>query len=87
MKRYTFLAFDCGATSGRGILATLDGSSFTMKEVYRFPSEIKREGSRMYWDVNAMYRHLIAMATVAAWMHHLLCWQQLWRPIHMLAAF
>lgn len=60
MKRYTFLAFDCGATSGRGMLATLDGTSFAMKEVYRFPSEIKREGSRMYWDVNAMYRHLVA---------------------------
>ena len=60
MSKYTFLAFDCGATSGRGILATLDGPSFAMKEVYRFPSEIRREGGRMYWDVKAMYGHLAA---------------------------
>ena len=57
---YRFLAFDCGATSGRGVLATLDGTSFNIKEVYRFPSEIVREGGRMYWDVNAMYEHLVA---------------------------
>ncbi|MBQ7268832.1 MAG: rhamnulokinase [Bacteroidales bacterium] len=57
--KHTFLAFDCGATSGRGILATLDGNGFSMKEVYRFPSEMKREGGRMYWDVHAMYAHLV----------------------------
>ena len=58
-KEHTFLAFDCGATSGRGVLATLNGDSFTMKEVYRFPSEMKKEGGRMYWDVEAMYRHSV----------------------------
>ena len=57
---YRFLAFDCGATSGRGILATLSGTSFSMEEVYRFPSAIKKEDGRMYWDVDAMYRHLVA---------------------------
>ena len=54
---YTFLAFDCGATSGRGVLATLRDGSFSMKEVYRFPSEMKKEGGHMYWDVVAMYNH------------------------------
>ncbi len=56
---YTFLAFDCGATSGRGVLATLSGNSLSMKEVYRFPSEMKKEGGRFYWDVMAMYRHFV----------------------------
>ena len=56
---YTFLAFDCGATSGRGVLATLSGNSLSMKEVYRFPSEMKKEGGRFYWDVQAMYRHFV----------------------------
>ena len=60
MKRtYTFLAFDCGATSGRGILATLDGTSFSLEEVYRFPSEMKRKDGRMYWDVQAIYGHFV----------------------------
>ena len=58
-----FLAFDCGATSGRAILATLSGTSFTMKEVYRFPSEMKREGKRMRWDVVAMFEHFVRCLT------------------------
>ena len=58
-----FLAFDCGATSGRAILATLSGTSFSMKEVYRFPSEMKREGKRMHWDVPAMYGHFVRCLT------------------------
>lgn len=59
-KDYTFLAFDCGATSGRGILATLSGGRLEMEEVYRFPSEIKRADGRMYWDVNAIYSHFVS---------------------------
>lgn len=56
---FTFLAFDCGATSGRGVLAALRNGSFTMKEVYRFPSEMKKEDGRFYWDVAAMYGHFV----------------------------
>ena len=62
-KNCNFLAFDCGATSGRGILARFRGGDFTMEEVYRFPSEIRREGKRMYWDVNAIYGHLVRCLT------------------------
>ena len=58
-QEYTFLAFDCGATSGRGVLATLSGDSLSMQEVYRFPSEMKKEGGRFCWDVMAMYRHFV----------------------------
>ena len=53
------LAFDCGATSGRGVLATFEGASFKMEEVYRFPSEMVRRDGRMYWDVRAMFRHFV----------------------------
>lgn len=55
-----FLAFDCGATSGRGVLATFEGGSFRMEEVYRFPSEMVERDGRLYWDVRAMYRHFMA---------------------------
>ena len=55
-----FLAFDCGATSGRGVLATFDGTSFSLEEVCRFPSEMIRENGRMYWDVVAMKNHIVA---------------------------
>ena len=56
---HRFLAFDCGATSGRGILAGFDGESLSMEEVYRFPSEMKEVDGRMYWDVLAMYGHFV----------------------------
>ncbi len=54
-----FLAFDCGATSGRGILASFSPEGFTMEEVYRFPSEMVKKDGRMYWDVPAMHRHFV----------------------------
>ena len=57
---HTFLAFDCGATSGRGVLATFENNSFKMEEVYRFPSEMLRKDGRMYWDVLAMRDHFVA---------------------------
>ena len=56
----SFLAFDCGATSGRAILARFHGQSFSMEEVYRFPSGIVQSGGRMYWDAEALCRHLIS---------------------------
>ncbi len=57
---HTFLAFDCGATSGRGVLATFEGGSFRMEEVYRFPSEMVRKDGHMYWDVLKMRDHFVA---------------------------
>ena len=52
-----FLAFDCGATSGRAVLATFSGRAFDMKEVYRFPSGIIQLGGKYYWDVLTIYQH------------------------------
>lgn len=59
-ETFNFLAFDCGATSGRGILAAFEGDSFKMEEVYRFPSEMVRRDGRMYWDVVKMRDHFVA---------------------------
>ena len=52
-----FLAFDCGATSGRAVLATFADGTFEMKEVYRFPSGIIELGGKYYWDILAIYDH------------------------------
>ena len=57
--RHAFLAFDCGATSGRAVLATFSSGGFAMKEVYRFPSGIIELGGKYYWDVLAIYQHFI----------------------------
>ena len=55
----TFLAFDCGATSGRGILATFENGSFRMEEVCRFPNQILEIGGRYYWNVYSIYEHFL----------------------------
>jgi rhamnulokinase len=52
-----FLAFDCGATSGRAVLATFTDGTFEMKEVYRFPSGIIELNGKYYWDILAIYDH------------------------------
>ena len=49
MKRV--LAFDLGASSGRGILATLDNGKITLKEVHRFPNNGVKVRSTLYWDI------------------------------------
>ena len=57
MKK-TFLAFDLGASSGRGILGTLDNDKLELKEVHRFsngPTEIDGE---LFWDINKLFAEL-----------------------------
>ena len=56
-RQHSFLAFDCGATSGRAVLATFSDGAFDMKEVYRFPSGIIELGGKYYWDIVAIYDH------------------------------
>ena len=53
----SFLAFDCGATSGRAVLATFADGAFDMKEVDRFPSGIIELNGKYYWDILAIYDH------------------------------
>ena len=57
MAQQHFLAFDCGATSGRAVLATFSDGAFTMKEVYRFPSGIIELNGKYFWDILAIYDH------------------------------
>lgn len=45
------LAFDLGASSGRGIIATLDKGNITLKEVHRFPNNGVNVRGTFYWDI------------------------------------
>ena len=62
-SEYRFLAFDCGATSGRAILGTFSCGSFKTEEVYRFPNSPVNQGGKLFWDVNAMYDHFVQCLT------------------------
>ncbi len=56
-NHYNFLAFDCGATSCRAILATFDNGRFEMKETYRFPNGAVEIGGKFYWNIYGILEH------------------------------
>ena len=49
MKRV--LAFDLGASSGRGIIATLDNGKIDLKEIHRFANNGVKVRNTFYWDI------------------------------------
>ncbi|MBR0500786.1 MAG: rhamnulokinase [Bacteroidales bacterium] len=55
----TFLAIDCGATSGRAMLATFSEGTFSMEEVYRFPNQVLESEGRYYWNVWDIHGHIV----------------------------
>jgi rhamnulokinase len=66
MNKHYFLAFDLGATSGRAILGTFDGTNFEMKELSRFPNTMIELHGKYYWNVFALYESLKEGLTICA---------------------
>ena len=64
MKKYNFLAFDIGATSGRAVLGTLVGDKFEMQELHRFPNAIMELHGKYYWDIYRLYDALKESLTI-----------------------
>jgi rhamnulokinase len=57
MKK-TFLAFDLGASSGRGILGSVDNNKIELKEIHRFPNGPTEINGSLYWDINKIFNEL-----------------------------
>ena len=53
------LAVDLGATSGRTILASYDGTSVDMKELTRFANPMIPLGGHLYWDIAGLYNEVL----------------------------
>lgn len=53
MKRV--LAFDFGASSGRAVIGSFDGSKIELKEVHRFSNDPVKVGKTLYWDVLRLF--------------------------------
>lgn len=58
MKKYNFLAFDIGATSGRAVIGTFEDGHFEMKEIHRFPNAIMELHGKFYWNIYKIYEYL-----------------------------
>ena len=54
-KKYKFLAFDFGASSGRAMLATFDGEKITLEEKRRFSNDPVNINGDLHWDVLRLF--------------------------------
>lgn len=57
MKKY-YLAKDFGASSGRGIVGSIDKGKLSYEEIHRFPNLPVSVHGTLYWDVLSLYREL-----------------------------
>lgn len=57
--KQNFFAVDLGATSGRTVLGTFTGNGLELKEINRFSNHLIEVGGHFYWDIYALYRHII----------------------------
>ena len=53
------LAIDIGASSGRHILAHLDGGKPVLEEIYRFDNGYIEKNGRFYWDVDRLFENVV----------------------------
>src|SRR3954465_14571646 len=59
MSSTTFLAFDLGAESGRGILGSFDGSRLSLEVLHRFPNGPIRTLDSLHWDVLRLHAEML----------------------------
>jgi len=55
MCKKDYIAFDFGASNGRGILGRFDGKRLSIQELNRFPNGYVRVGGEYYWDILHLY--------------------------------
>ena len=58
MEERSFIAFDLGAESGRTVLGTLSGDQLSIRQVTRFPNEMKMIDHHLRWDVASLMSNL-----------------------------
>ncbi len=66
MSSKTFLAFDLGAESGRGILGSFDGRRLGLEVLHRFPNGAVRTLDSLHWDVLRLYGEMLHAMRLAA---------------------
>ena len=59
MSIKNYLAVDLGATSGRTIVASYDGTKIEMNELTRFKNPMIPIGGHLFWDLPALFNEII----------------------------
>ena len=59
-KGRRYLAIDIGASSGRHIVASLEDGKLSLQEVYRFKNAMTEREGRLFWDVDRLFREILA---------------------------
>lgn len=57
MEKY-YLAVDIGASSGRHMLASMEGGKIKLEEIYRFPNGMDNVNGTLCWDVNRLFAEI-----------------------------
>ncbi len=60
----TFLAFDFGAESARGVVGQLKDKKLEMQEVHRFPTRMISMNNHFYWNVYRFYEEMVHAITL-----------------------
>lgn len=55
MKKYHFLGYDFGASSGRAMLGIYDGEKIELSEIHRFSNDPVELNGRFVWDVQRLF--------------------------------
>ncbi len=58
MAQQTYLAFDLGAESGRGVLGRFDGTRIDLEEIHRFANGPVRVQDALHWDALRLFSEL-----------------------------
>jgi len=54
------VAFDLGASSGRAMLGSFDGSRLSLRELHRFPNQMAKVRGHQYWDSLRLFAEMEA---------------------------
>jgi rhamnulokinase len=55
----TYLAYDLGASSGKAVAGTFDGSKVTLEEIHRFTNGGVNVGTGLYWDALRLFDEML----------------------------
>jgi rhamnulokinase len=71
MGSKTFMAFDFGAESARGVVGLLKDKVLELQEIHRFPTRMISMNNHYYWNVYRFYEEIVHALTLAVNEHNL----------------